>query len=150
MADVSFVGSVTSLAAATGQCGGVTASGDVFLSKNGTDWKVISFNNYYDGYYPACSFTAVCMGGGRIAVAGTQNDGKPALYFSTNGNVWSARELNYQGPQNNYLFVEGTPLRMTYQKEKDQFVLVFDNGFLLEVPPCSHCNKWLPISQNIF
>lgn len=145
MADVSFVGQVTSLCASLSQCFGVTSAGEILSSKNGTDWSVMYFNNYYNGYYAPCSFTSVSIGTNRIAVVGLENHGKPVLYFSSNGKVWSERELNYETSQNDYLFLEDTPCHIDYQADQDQFIILCDNGTVMTVPPCSHCNKLLSV-----
>ncbi len=138
-------GSVVSLSSTGSQCFGVTSDGFIFNSRNGTDWTILDFNAYYSGFYERCEFVAVAIGNESIAVLGKEDDGRPVLYTSAKGTVWAERELKYEGENNEFIQADYPPAGLTYNKEKDEFIIIFEFGRIMTVPSCSHCNKLLRI-----
>ncbi len=139
--NIDIEGGISSLDANGSQCYGVSTEGYVFSSGNGSDWTVLDFNGYYDGFYEKCSFVAVAVAADRVAVLGKENSGKAVLYISTKGAIWALRELRYKDENNMFLYAEYPPLDLLYDESKDEFVVVFEGGKLMTIPSCSHCNK---------
>ncbi len=134
-------GSVVSLSSTESRCFGVTSDGFIFNSQNGTDWTILDFNAYYSGYYERCEFVSVAIGNENIAVLGKEDDGKPVLYISAKGTVWSERKLNYKDADNDFILAEYPPAGLTYNSAKDEFIVIFEFGRIMTIPTCSHCNK---------
>ena len=116
---------------------GVSAAGEILLSRDGTAWKVLDFNAEYAGFYPHVDFCAVAAGGGSILVAGVGEDGRPLAFVSSRGTVWSARSLEFDGG-----VPFSVPEGLDYDPVQDAFTLSFQDGGLLTLPGCSHCNSW--------
>jgi hypothetical protein len=141
-------GNIVSLSARTGQCYGVTDEGEIIHSKDGLDWTIFDFNAVYLGFYKPCYFTRILVTENQIAVTGKQNDGSPVLMFSTMGNVWSVRPLNYTDEEGKISTLTEIPNDLFYDYSKDQFILICNKGKMLTIPSCSHCNKLIEISTN--
>lgn len=139
-------GNIVSLSARNSDCYGVTDEGEIIHTTDGVNWDVFNFNEVYAGFYKPCSFTSVLVTENRIAVAGVRNDGSPVLLFSTQGNVWTDRTLNYTDEQGSAYFPMDSPNSIYYDKDLDLFFLVFDKGKLMKIPSCSHCNKLAQVS----
>ncbi len=137
---LSLKGDIVSLAADNSACYGVTSEGEIISTPNGTDWNILDFNQSYSGFYKPSSFTSVLVTENRVAVAGHHSDGSPVLFFSSAGEVWTERDLNYTDDHGQYTFLEDIPLDMIYHFETDQFILVCSNGKIMTIPSCSHCN----------
>jgi hypothetical protein len=133
-------GNIVSLSARTNDCYGVTDKGEIIHSGDGTNWDVFDFNQVYAGYYKPCIFKYILATGKRLAVAGVYNDGSPVLMFSNQGNVWSERTLNYSDDQGRQYFLNDTPNAIYYNNSLDLFFLACNNGIVMKIPSCSHCN----------
>jgi len=134
-------GNIVSLSARKSNCFGVTDQGEIIRTTDGINWNVFDFNQEYAGFYKPCSFTAILATERQIAVTGTHDDGSPALMFSTQGNVWSDRTLNFTDDQGVPGYLEDTPNGIFYDSVRDLFFLACNNGKLMNIPSCSHCNK---------
>jgi hypothetical protein len=134
-------GNIVSLSTDNAVCYGVTDQGEVIHSTDGTNWTVLDFNELYKGYYKPCRFTRVLVTDNRIAVAGKHDDGTPALLFSSQGNVWTERILNYTDDQGTPAFLGNIPYDLLYNPSEDQFLLCCSKGKVMIIPTCSHCNK---------
>jgi hypothetical protein len=134
-------GNIVSLSTNNIVCYGVTDQGEIIHSTDGINWTVLDFNELYKGYYKPCRFTRVLVTDNRIAVAGKHDDGTPALLFSTQGNVWTERILNYTDDQGIPAMLEDVPYDLLYNSSEDQFLLSCSNGKVMIIPSCSHCNK---------
>lgn len=143
---LSLKGDIVSLAADNSACYGVTNEGEIISTRNGTDWDILDFNQSYSGFYKPSYFTSVLVTDNRVAVAGHHNDGSPVLFFSSAGEVWTERDLNYTDDHGQYTFLEDIPLDMIYHFETDQFILVCSKGKIMTIPSCSHCNTLDQIS----
>ena len=139
-------GNIVALSATNSDCYGVTDEGEIIHTVDGVNWDVFNFNEVYAGFYKPCKFTSVLVTENRIAVAGVRNDGSPVLLFSTQGNVWTDRTLNYTDDQGSAYFPTDSPNSIYYDKDLDLFFLVFDKGKLMKIPSCSHCNKLAQVS----
>jgi len=140
-------GNIVSLSARKSDCFGVTDQGEIIRTTDGTNWVVFDFNQEYAGFYKPCSFSVVLATDKQIAVAGIQDDGSPALMFSTQGNVWSVRTLNYTDDQGVPGYLEDTPNGIFYDSVRDLFFMACTNGKLMKIPSCSHCNKLAQITS---
>jgi hypothetical protein len=134
-------GNVVALSSTDKACYGVTDAGEIVHTTDGTHWTALDFNATYRGYYPPCTFTAVCATGQRTAVAGTTRDGKPVVYFSEQGTVWYERELTYSDEVSAATPLAARPNVLTYDFVRDTFILGCDDGMVMYLPSCSHCNE---------
>ena len=129
---------------------GIACSGDktFILTEYGiilntVDFKTftsLDFNLTYTGYYDHIRFSAICASGNSIFIAGTYDNGMPAVFTSSAGNIWSERTLTYT-ERGETLSLEQQPLSMAYDSRMDRFVLGCTDGYLFYVPGCSHCNS---------
>lgn len=120
----------------------VTDAGEILRSADGADWSVFDFNAQYDGYYPRMDWRAVAAGGGSVMVAGLDPDGHLAVYTSSRGTVWSVRDLDYTRAGERYV-LDVTPSSLSYDAQRDSFILQAVDGTRFEMPGCSHCNQLL-------
>jgi len=67
--------------------------------------------------------------------------------FSTLGNVWTERSLNYTDEQGAPGMLDGLPADICYEGPEDQFFLVCTNGKILKLPSCSQCNRIILVSD---
>ncbi len=139
-------GNIVSVSARASECFGVTDEGEIIRSVNGIDWDITDFNRVYAGYYKPCIFTRVLAVENRIAVAGIRDDDSPVLIFSNRGGVWTERPLNFTDDQGITDYLTGVPNDIFYDEPKDQFYLACNDGKLLKLPSCSHCNKLVVLS----
>lgn len=108
-----------------------------------TDFKLFTlfdFNLTYTGYYEQTRFSAICASDNSIFIAGIYDNGMPAVFTSTVGNIWSERTLTYTD-RGETLSLEHQPLSMAYDARMDRFVLGCTGGYLFYMPGCSHCNS---------
>ena len=140
-------GSITALSAGLQFCCGVTSEGEIIRTTDLENWTVLDFNAQYDGFYPRVSFSDIEMGLENMAVVGTTDSGAPAMFISSQGSVWSYRELSYSASQGSY-YLEEEPFSVIYDYLADQYVLLCSGGVLFSVPACAHCNKIRRINAN--
>jgi len=139
-------GNIVSLSSRASDCYGATDDGEIIHTTDGINWDVFDFNEVYAGFYKPCSFTSIIVTENRMAAAGMRNDGSPVLMFSSQGNVWTDRTLNYTDDQGNAHFPTEVPNNIYYDAERDLFFLAFNKGILMKIPSCSHCNKLVQVS----
>ena len=144
-------GDIVSLSSRSDECYGVTNQGEIIHSMNGIDWTIFDFNKVYAGFYKACTFIKVEATPDQIAVVGKNSDGLPVLFFSSKGNVWSERALDYANDQGFYVTLKEMPSDICYDATYDRFLLSFAKGRLMIIPSCSHCQKVYQITdENLF
>jgi hypothetical protein len=141
-------GNLVSLSTNNTVCYGVTDQGEIIHSTDGVNWTVLDFNEFYKGYYKPCRFTSVLVTDNRIAAAGKHEDGTPALLFSSQGNVWTERTLNYTDDQGIPALLEDIPYDLHYNPIDDQFLLCCSTGKVMIIPTCSHCNKFYEYTKS--
>ena len=134
-------GNIVSLSARDSDCFGATNEGEIIHSKDGLNWDVFDFNEVYAGYYKPCQFTKILATDMQIAVAGVHEDGSPVLMFSSQGNVWSERILNYTDDQGMQSVLTDSLNDIIYDNQGDLFFLACNKGKVMKIPSCSHCNK---------
>lgn len=145
-----LLGNVVALSANKTWCYGVTDQGEIFHSKDGKDWKVLNFNREYHGYYQPCQFNGVLVTDNSIAVIGKHEDNTPALFFSSEGNVWTERMLTYVNDNGQSVLLKELPRDILYDTNLGEFLLGCSGGKLMVIPSCSHCNKLYDVSlENI-
>ena len=148
MIQLNLKGKIVSVSSNASDCFGVTDDGEIIHSKDGTNWNVFDFNKVYDGFYKPCNFRkALVTEENRIAVIGTHKDGSPAVLFSSQGNVWTERSLNYTDDQGNDGYLEAAPNDIIYIDFEDQYYIACDSGMLMILPNCTHCNTLTGISN---
>jgi hypothetical protein len=140
-------GSLKALSSNMQSCFGVTSNGEILKTSNLTDWDILDFNAEYKGYYPLMYFSDIEAGLENLAVIGTTDTGVPAMFISSQGTVWSYRELSYSASRGS-LNLEEEPLSVIYDYLADQYILLCSGGVLFSVPACAHCNKLERINAN--
>jgi hypothetical protein len=134
-------GDVVSVSANASYCYGVTNAGEIIHTTDGINWNIFDFNQEYKGYYQPCYFTSILVTDQVIAVAGIKDNGLPVFMISNMGKVWSERVLTYNDGQGMQNYLTDSPNDIFYDTLYQQFYLVCDNGKLMTLPNCSHCNK---------
>jgi len=140
-------GNIVSLSARESDCYGVTDEGEIIHTTDGVNWDVFDFNEVYAGYYKPCTFTSILATEKRIAVAGINEDETPVMMFSNQGNVWTDRALKYSDEQGIQNLLTEKPNNIFYDDSNDLFYLACNNGKLMKIPSCSHCNKMVLVSE---
>lgn len=119
----------------------LTRSGTILSTDNDCeDFTALDFNGTYFLYYEHTMFSAICASDNSIFIAGVLDDGMPAVYTSSEGNIWSQRTLTYT-ESGQTLELEQEPLSLAYDGRMDRFVLGCTDGYLFYMPGCSHCNS---------
>lgn len=119
----------------------LTAYGNIFSTDDDCkSFKALDFNGTYFLYYDQTRFSAICASENSIFIAGTHDDGTPAVFTSTAGNIWSERTLTYT-ESGQTLSLEHRPLSLAYDARMDRFVLGCTDGYVFYMPGCSHCNS---------
>lgn len=119
----------------------LTANGTILSTDdNCKSFTALDFNGTYFLYYDHTRFRAISASDNSIFIAGIHDDGTPAVYTSTAGNIWSERTLTYT-ESGQTLSLEHQPLSMAYDSRMDRFVLGCTDGYLFYLPGCSHCNS---------
>jgi hypothetical protein len=126
---------------------GVTDAGEIIKSIDGKTWGIEDYNEKYAGYNASSMFRKILAGPNNIMIIGKHSDGSPSILFSTLGSVWTERPPIYQDEQGAVQGLSKTPNGITYDADRDQFVIACDDGELLALPPCAKCNKWAKISD---
>lgn len=140
-------GNIVSVSSGRADCYGVTDEGEIIHSTDGINWDITDFNLVYAGYYKNCYFTSVLVTENRIAVAGVNIDNLPVVLFSSKGTVWTDRPLDYDNHLGERTLLDEEPNGLIYDDLGDQFFLICNNGKLLKLPSCSHCNELEVISS---
>jgi hypothetical protein len=143
-------GNIVSLTANNSFFIGISDSGEIIKSFDGIIWEIQDYNKEYAGYNKYSKFKKILATQNSIIIIGTHDDGSPSILFSSLGNVWTEREPIYQDDQGIVQCLTRKPNGITYDTERDQFILACDNGELLTLPPCSKCNKHAKISETDF
>lgn len=134
-------GDIVSLSANTSDCYGVTNTGEIIHSSDGMNWSIFDFNNTYTGFYKSCRFKKVLVSENQISIIGVQDDGLPVMFYSSRGTVWTQRNLIYTDNEGVSSLLNDMPNDIFYDASQDRFILVCDNGKVMTIPACTHCNK---------
>ncbi len=119
----------------------ILTEGGVILSTVDFDvFTTMDFNGTYYSYYEETSFCSIAASDNSFFIAGTYINGMPAVFTSATGKIWSERTLTYTENGQN-LQLELQPLRLSYDRSHDRFVLSCTDGYLFYMPGCSHCNS---------
>lgn len=134
-------GNIVSVSAGNTGCYGVTDEGEIIHSPDGSGWEVFDFNEAYRGYYQPGHFTGVVVTDDIIAVTGFRNDGTPLLIYSSQGKVWTERNLNYTDDMEMQGTLRDMPNDIFYDKDIDQFFIACNSGNLMRLSSCHHCSR---------
>jgi hypothetical protein len=127
---------------------GVSDAGEIIKSAEGKKWEVTDYNKQYEGFYPYSNFEKVLAVRHSIVIIGTHEDESPSILISSLGNVWSERIPYYINENGLDSFLTNKPNDITYDPDRDQFVLACDGGVLFSLPSCNKCNEYYKISEN--
>ncbi|MFO7671798.1 MAG: hypothetical protein R6W31_19220 [Bacteroidales bacterium] len=143
-------GNIVSVSANDSDCYGATDRGEIIHSRDGVNWDIFDFNQHYAGFYKPCRFTKILVTENQVALTGKQDDGRPVLYFSSGGKVWTERSLIYTDQQGLTSYLEDQPNDIYDDPLQDRFFLVCDRGKIMTIPSCSHCNELFELgSENL-
>ena len=119
----------------------ILTRGGVILSTVDFDtFRSMDFNGTYFLYYDETLFCSIAASDNSFFIAGTYPDGMPAVFTSATGTIWSERSLTYtEGGQTMQLDLQ--PVRLSYDRSHDRFVLNCADGWQFIMPGCSHCNS---------
>ena len=126
---------------------GISDSGEIIKSFDGMKWDIQNYNKEYTGYNQHSKFRKIYASQNSIVIIGTHDDGSPSILFSSLGNVWTDREPIYQDEQGRFSCLTQRPNAITYDSERDQFIVACDHGELFSLPSCSKCDKYMKISD---
>jgi hypothetical protein len=141
-------GNIVSVMANDSFCIGITDSGEIIRTYDGFNWEITDYNKKYSGYYKSCIFKKTLLTKNRIVIIGSHDDGSPAVLFSSLGNVWTERSLNYDDDHGMICILTNIPNDITYDPARDQFFLACDNGKIFSLPSCTKCNKSVTVTTN--
>lgn len=133
-------GRIIALSTGMSVCAGATDRGEIISSGDALNWEIFDYNEEYSGFGKPCIFTDIAISENTIAVSGYHNDNSPVVLFSTLGNVWMERTLNYKDEKGIFRFLHGIPVRIAYDVAGDQFFTVTSGGDILCLPQCTKCN----------
>lgn len=118
----------------------LTRGGVILSTIDFETFKSMDFNGTYFLYYEETFFCSIAASDNSFFIAGTYPDGMPAVFTSATGTIWSERSLTYtEGGQT--LQLELQPVRLSYDRSHDRFVLICADGWQFIMPGCSHCNS---------
>lgn len=112
---------------------------------NGMDWEEYPFNSIYEGYFPACRFTALGYLEQRYYAAGTDEGGNARVFESDGGEVWIERPLVEIDPMGGRTALPGDVIKLLYMDKPFHLILLSDAGEMAIVPDCPKCVKILPL-----
>lgn len=140
-------GDIVSISSGSSLCIGVTNKGEMIKTSDAINWDIFDYNEEYAGYNKPCSFKEVLITLNRIAIIGQHEDGSPVVLFSSLGNVWTERSVNYIDEHGMMQVVTNQPNDICYDAAGDQFFLVCNNGEVLILPSCTKCNKSFIVNE---
>jgi hypothetical protein len=143
-------GNILSLSANNSFFIGITDEGEIIKSLDGINWEIKDYNKEYAGYYMYSKFKKIKASPNSIIIIGTHDDDSPSILFSSLGNVWTERVPVYHDDQGAMRYLTQKPNGITYDPDRDQFILACDNGELFILPTCTKCNKYTKISETDF
>lgn len=138
-------GNIVSISANPSFFIGVSDSGEIIRSEEGRKWAVQDFNKEYHQH---TTFKKITASRYSVVIIGTHEDGSPSILTSSLGNVWSERPPIYEDELGVVRSLTVAPNGITYDPDRDQFILACDHGELVTLPPCSKCNKYARIGGN--
>jgi hypothetical protein len=127
---------------------GVTDEGEILKSFDGLHWDIQDYNNEYAGYNMFSIFKKIHATPQTIVIIGTHDDGSPSILFSSLGNVWAERLPVYYDDEGKISYLTNNPNDITFDPDRNQFILACDNGGLFSLPDCAKCNKYIKISAS--
>jgi hypothetical protein len=141
-------GNILSLSANKSFFIGVTDSGEIIKSFDGIDWEIKDYNKEYAGYNKFSKFKKIVAAQNTIVIIGEHDDGSPSILYSTLGDVWAEKELIYHNDEGVVSLLAHKPNGITYDDDRDEFILACDHGELFSLSSCQKCNKYTKISEN--
>ena len=140
-------GNILSISANDSFFMGITDAGEIIKSLDGTHWDIQDYNREYAGYHEYATFKKILTTPNNIVIIGTHTDGSPAILYSSLGNVWAERWPVYDDDCGTVCYLTHKPNNLTYDADRDRFILACDRGELFSLPDCKKCNAYAKISQ---
>jgi len=125
---------------------GVTDSGEILKSFDGIHWDIQDYNKAYAGYNVLSIFKKIVVTPHTIVIIGTHDDGSPSILFSSLGTVWAERLPVYYDDEGRISYLTNNLNDITFDSDRNQFILACDNGEVFSLPNCTKCNKLLKLS----
>lgn len=121
------------------RCYAVTDQAEIVTFDLGLRTHIFDFNSYYSEYYGDIDIVSIAAGKSSVCIAGTRNDGSPAAFISTTGNVWSERTFDYLEGESQKM-MDKKAITAAYREYDDCYVILCEDGVIFHLPACSHCN----------
>ena len=118
----------------------LTRGGVIMSTVDFDTFTTLDFNGTYYSYYQETLFCSISASDNSFCIAGTYPDGMPAVFTSATGKIWSERSLTYTQGGETYM-LEQQPVRLSYDRSHDRFVMLCSDGWVFYMPGCSHCNS---------
>ena len=118
----------------------LSRQGVILITSDNKSFQAFDFNSTYAGYYDYVRFAAISASDKSICIAGEYSDGKPAVFESSTGTVWSERELSYRKDGETH-FLQSKPISLEYDAPHDRFIMTCADSTQFYMPNCSHCNS---------
>lgn len=136
---IDMKGEFTGIEAGSDICYAISDSSEIISVNRALTGKVLDFNSEYAEYYGKLRLIDIAAGPSSVFISAVKEDGRPAVFTSSKGTVWSEREMNYAINGIWYMF-EKVPHSITYEELSESFVLLCEDGTEFHLPACSHCN----------
>lgn len=141
-------GKILSLSANNSFFIGVSDAGEIIKSSDGIKWEIKDYNKEYTGYNRYTKFRKILAIQKSVIIIGTHDDGSPSILFSSLGNVWAERLPVYHDDHGMECYLTNKPNDVTYNSNRDEFIIACDKGELFILPSCTKCNEYIKISEN--
>ena len=126
---------------------GITDAGEIIKSLHGVHWDIKDYNQTYAGYYEYSTFKKILTTQNSIVIIGEHTDGSPSILCSSLGDVWAERVPFFYDDRGKADALNSRPNSITYDPDRDQFILACDHGVLFSLPSCKKCNEYANISE---
>ena len=126
---------------------GITDAGEIIKSSHGVQWDIQDYNQEYAGYNRFSTFKKILAAQNNIVIIGQYADGSPSILFSSLGDVWAERLPYFYDDRGKVDALNSRPNSITYDPDRDQFILACDRGDLFSLPSCKKCNEYTNISE---
>lgn len=138
---ISSKGELIDISSFDDRCYALTDSAEIISISIARQIKILDFNKEYAGFYGHPVLVSIAAGASSVYVTGIKTDGRPAVFTSSKGNVWSERELTWLSDGRQYS-LDKKPISISYDSRTDTFILFCEDNILFYLPACSHCNRY--------
>ena len=138
--EVNIKGEFIGISSVSDRCHILTDCSEIISIDIARQIRTFDFRKEYSGFYGNPQMVSIATGASSIYIAAVKEDGSPAVFTSSKGNVWSERELTWIENGKQYR-LDKKPVSISYEADSDTFILVCEDDVLFYLPACSHCNR---------